>query len=164
MRSSTEKLAGDGRSTSLEVLLDTQVGMLSHAQTLLKGELDLVREGNALSDKLVKQLESASKAISTAVASKIALTRRLKELGESMSSAELDEAAIDRIKDMPFPTRSKVINALARYHAAESQPRTKGAGFGAGKSAVSALLAASEADAPTPAFDEAYPLADSTGE
>lgn len=144
MRNRTENLAAAGRSVSLEVLLDTQVGMLSKAQTLLKGEMDLVEEGNMLSDKLVKQLETSSKAIASAVASKIALTKRLKELGESMSPTELDEAAIDRIKDMPFPYRGKVLVALTKYHNAERRPNTKGEGFGGAKSAIFALQTAHE--------------------
>ncbi len=154
MRDENDKLAGDGRSVSLERLLDTQVAMLSHTQSVLKAELDLVRPGNMLSEKLVKQLDLASKAIATAVASKISLTKRLKEMGDSMSPTELDDAAIDRIKDMPFPYRGRVLVALAKYHNAERQPRTMGAGFGGAKSAIHSLQEAQDGAVAEAAVDD----------
>lgn len=144
MREPNEKLAADGRTISLEVLLDTQVAMLAKAQQLLSFELSQYSQGHAPPDKLIRQLESASKAVSSAVASKIALTKRLKEIAGSMTPTELDDAAIERIKDMPFPYRSKVLMALSKHHTSESKPNTKGAGFAANKSAILALQEAND--------------------
>ena len=165
MRDPNDKLAGDGRSVSLERLLDTQVGMLAHTQAALKAELDLVKPGDMVSDKLIKQLDLASKAIATAVASKISLTKELVRIAGTMGQKELDQAAVDRIRDMPFPVRSKVLNDLARYHTAEAKPNTKGPGFFAGKSAIAALQAASDAsDLADAVAQDDYPLADASGE
>lgn len=150
MRDKNDKLAGDGRAVSLERLLDTQVGMLAHAQACLKAEMDLVKPGDMFSEKLVKQLDLASKAISTAVASKIALTKELVRIAGTMSGQSLDDAAIERIKDMPFPVRSKVLNDLARYHTSEftSHAANGTAAHGAKQSAIAALQAAHDAEAP----------------
>lgn len=107
-------------------LLEQQIRLLKRATDSIEDEF-LSAVGTILTPNDAKKLKELAAATETAVAAKVKLESHLKKLGESMTPAELLQAACDKIRGLPRKELAGVITSLQDYYnrQIEGQPGRK---------------------------------------